>query len=367
MSIWPEIKKAVNSDFNKPLNTLINHLAWYENYAIFGEDSYVFQNKIILHELYEDYELCMNSKSIQTETFDYVVTNNTEVGKALASVGGIDAVDTLVGLTTVEQVIQNTEAMTAVASSEIAMMAMVDNETTNDAMFNSDTARNAIVNSEAAMSVVAYDERMLNNFANSETTLNQICSSEVAMKAVSGSDVAMNIFLNNEAATNTMVVSDVAMTEISKSIFAMEQVSTAPKMVVAIAKNTAKWATSLKKTFFTNLCATKAILVNMYDILMDSNYFTRKTNTYGTNPSYFDQYATAEFAANGLIACALGTNGNTSSSTSMLIDGELIIESNEYNQPTSVSSDQVNAIGCPTATFTQNVYGYMAIEVFIAK
>lgn len=367
MSIWPEIKKTVNSDFNKPLNTLINHLAWYENYAIFGEDSYVFKNKIILHELYEDYEICMNAKSIQTETFDYVVTNNTEVGKALASIGGIDAVDTLVGLSTVEQVVQNTEAMTAVASSETAMTAMVDNETTNDAMFNSETARNVIVNTEVAMSIVAYDERMLNNFANNQTAMNELCRSKVAMGAVVSSSVAMNIFVNNDVAANAMAASDVAMTEISKSPTAIEQVSASPKMVVPIAKNTAKWTTALKKTFFTNLSATEVFVVNMYNILTDDNHFTRKIYTYSTELPYLDTYGTSEKAANGLIACALGQNYDNASYTSVFIDGELIKKSNEYSYPTNVTTDRVNAIVCPTATFTEDGQGCAAIEVYVAK
>ena len=360
---WPEIKKAVNSDISTPLN----HLIWLNDYRIFGEESYVFQNKDTLHELYEDYKLCMNALPIQAEAFDYVVTNNTEVGKALASCEGITDADILAGLTTVDAVVSNNRAMAAVAANETAMRAMIGNETTNDAMFNSSTAMNAVVNSEVAMGVVAYNETVLNKFVNSETSMNAVVNSEVAMGAVAGSSVAMNIFANNDVAVNKMVTSNVAMTEISKSLTAMEQVTTTPKMVVAIAKNTANWTTTLKKNFFTAVCATKALVVNMYKIIFDSTYFQNKYSTYVSTPSYADQYGTAEYAANGFVACAIGRNGSDTSSTSMLIDGELIIKSNEYNAPTSVSTEQINAIGCPTATFTADGNGWVAIEVFVDR
>lgn len=44
---WAEIKKAVNSDLNVPLN----HLLWINDLAIFGRNGYVFNSEKIVNEL----------------------------------------------------------------------------------------------------------------------------------------------------------------------------------------------------------------------------------------------------------------------------------------------------------------------------
>lgn len=363
MSDWAGIKKAINSDLSSPLN----HLMWLNDYRIFGEESYVFQNKDILHELYEDYKLCMNAKPIQTETFAYVVTNNTEVGKALAGCKGITDADILAELTTVDVVVSNTRAMTAVAANETAMTVMVNNPTTMLAMVGKTSVMSVIANSEVAMKVVSADEQMLNEIIKSTEMTNVILSAETGRSAIFNSSLAMNLFLDNETFRSTLVHSGDYMEDVSDALTAMELITRHPATVVEIAKTTSEWSTSVKKKFFTAVCATKALVVNIYNILLDSTYFNQKTHTYYSYPPSADTYGTAEYMANGLIACALGQNGSSSNSTSMLIDGELIIESNEYSCPNVVSSEQVNAIGCPTATFTAKGNGYMAIEVYIAK
>lgn len=44
---WAEIKKAVNSDLNVPLN----HLLWINDICIFGEDGYVLKNETLVNDL----------------------------------------------------------------------------------------------------------------------------------------------------------------------------------------------------------------------------------------------------------------------------------------------------------------------------
>lgn len=76
---WGEIRKAVNSDLNVPLN----HLIWLNDYKTYGEDSYVFARKDILHELYRDYRITINDKKIRKEAMLYAESIG-ETGLALA-------------------------------------------------------------------------------------------------------------------------------------------------------------------------------------------------------------------------------------------------------------------------------------------
>lgn len=59
--------KGVNSNLDAPLN----HLIWLNDYKTYGQDSYVFNDKDILHELYRNYPLCMSDGDLCAESFEY--------------------------------------------------------------------------------------------------------------------------------------------------------------------------------------------------------------------------------------------------------------------------------------------------------
>ena len=283
MSDWVGIKKAINSDLSTPLN----HLIWLNDYKTFGEESYVFQHKDILHELYRDYKLCMNESTINTEAFEYVLSLDTEVGMAFASIYGIEAIDTLKSLSTM----------------------------------------NAVANSATAMNAVA----------NSATAMNAVLNSATAMNAVANSATAMNAVLNSATAMN------------------------------AVAKGTSNWTTAVKKTFFTAINNSPERIKSVYSILKNTTYFTRKDSSQQDGVSSLNSYGTVSYAANGLIACFLGSyGGNNSATTNLFIDGEQVASKASSSSPTMVSESNVNAIACPTATFTETGDGKAAIEVYIA-
>lgn len=74
---WVEIRKAVNSDLNVPLN----HLIWLNDYKTYGEKSYVFQNKDILHELYKDFQLTANDVSVNKTVLEFLIKeDNPDIG-----------------------------------------------------------------------------------------------------------------------------------------------------------------------------------------------------------------------------------------------------------------------------------------------
>ena len=112
------IPMLINSDFmNVPLDKLL-HLM---DYKIYGEDSYVFQQKELLHGLYECTYLSMNDKELSAEALDYLLKNNKNIGEALSNVYGIERKDILSTLSTMSAVINSSTAMSAVINSSTAM------------------------------------------------------------------------------------------------------------------------------------------------------------------------------------------------------------------------------------------------------
>ena len=81
------IPMLINSDFlNAPLDAKM-HLA---DYKMYGEDSYVFQQKALLYGLYECTHISMNDRQINGEALEYIAANNKHVGEALASVFSLE-------------------------------------------------------------------------------------------------------------------------------------------------------------------------------------------------------------------------------------------------------------------------------------
>ena len=154
------IPMLINSDFMEiPLDKRLD----LADYKLYGEKSHVFQNKDRLHSLYETTGLTMNDLTINGETLEYFIKKN-KTGIALASVYGIENVQTLVTLT----------AMQAVANSSTAMQAVLNSSTAMQAVINSSTAMQAVANSSAAMQAVA----------NSSTAMQAVLNSSTAMQAV---------------------------------------------------------------------------------------------------------------------------------------------------------------------------------------
>ena len=106
---WDEVKK-INSDMKVPLDVY----QYLNDYRLWGEDSYVYQDKSKLHKLYETTVVSMNDMELSGEALEYLTTANKHIGKALGSVYGIQRKDTLSTLS----------AMSAVANSSTAMQAV---------------------------------------------------------------------------------------------------------------------------------------------------------------------------------------------------------------------------------------------------
>ena len=112
------IPMLLNSDFmNVPLDVKM-HLA---DYKMYGEDSYVFQQKELLHGLYECTYLSMNDRRINGETLEYFLKNNKHIGEALIAIFDLGRKDIIKTLRTMQAVASSSTAMQAVASSSTAI------------------------------------------------------------------------------------------------------------------------------------------------------------------------------------------------------------------------------------------------------
>ena len=131
------IPMLINGDFlNAPLDVKM-HLA---DYKMYGEDSYVFQQKELLHGLYECTYLSMNDKELSAEALEYLLKNNKNIGEALSNVYGIERKDILSTLSTMQAVAASSTAMQAILASSTAMQAVAASSTAMQAVASSSTA-----------------------------------------------------------------------------------------------------------------------------------------------------------------------------------------------------------------------------------
>ena len=158
------IPMLINGDFlNAPLDVKM-HLA---DYKMYGEDSYVFQQKELLHGLYECTYLSMNDKELSAEALDYLLKNNKNIGEALSNVYGIERKDIISALSTMQAVANSSTAMQAVAASSTAMQAILASSTAMQAVAASSTAMSAVIASSTAMSAVAASSTAMSAILNS--------------------------------------------------------------------------------------------------------------------------------------------------------------------------------------------------------
>ena len=111
---WDEVKK-INSDMKVPLDVY----QYLNDYRLWGEDSYVYQDKSKLHKLYETTVVSMNDLELSGEALEYLTTANKHIGKALGSVYGIERKDTLSTLSAMSAVLNSSTAMACLSTSSL--------------------------------------------------------------------------------------------------------------------------------------------------------------------------------------------------------------------------------------------------------
>lgn len=188
------IPMLINGDFlNAPLDVKM-HLA---DYKMYGEDSYVFQQKELLHGLYECTYLSMNDRRINREAFEYLTANNKHIGKALSNVYDIEQKEELSTLTTMREVAASSTAMQAVLASSTAMQAVLASSTAMQAVLASSIAMQAVAASSTAMQAVIASSTAMRAVAASSTATQAVAASSTAMQAVLTSSTAIEEILSS--------------------------------------------------------------------------------------------------------------------------------------------------------------------------
>ena len=297
------IPMLINSDFMEiPLDVLM----YLADYKMYGESSFVYQDKSKLYKVYEASNISMNDSKVNGEALDYLLKTQN-AGEVLMLIHELGQKEQIRKLSTMSAIANNAAAMTAVLSSNTATAAIA----------NSSTAMTAIANNTTAMTAVL----------NSNTAIASVVNSSTAMTAIANNTTAMAAVLKNS--------------KIVRMIF--------------------KQKYSKIKAFILALNKSKENMQYLYDtITSNSRIFHNRAIVATNNMDVLSSHGNSE---NSIILCALGGNGASWATSTLLINDEIIQTSNITN-PQYVDRNNINAVGVPKATFTGYGSPYTAIVVF---
>ena len=127
-----ELKTVLNTDSRIP----VNHIIWLNDYKFYGEESYVYQDKNVLHELYKDGALCIHDKSILDEASNWCIDNGY-AGAFLAASYDMDVAGAkaLKPLTAMNAILASSTAMNAILASSTAMNAIAKQYKNTEGLF----------------------------------------------------------------------------------------------------------------------------------------------------------------------------------------------------------------------------------------
>ena len=127
-----ELKTVLNTDSRIP----VNHIIWLNDYKFYGEESYVYQDKNVLHELYKDGALCIHDKSILDEASNWCIDNGY-AGAFLAASYDMDVAGAkaLKPLTAMNAIAASSTAMNAILASSTAMNAIAKQYKNTEGLF----------------------------------------------------------------------------------------------------------------------------------------------------------------------------------------------------------------------------------------
>ena len=147
------IPMLINSDF---MEVSLDVLMYIADYKMYGESSFVYQDKSKLHKVYEASNISMNDSKVNGEALEYLLKSQS-AGKILATIHELERKEEVEKLSTMTAILNNSTAMTAVLNSPIAMAAVV----------NSSTAMAAVANNSTAMTAIAYNSTLMTAILNS--------------------------------------------------------------------------------------------------------------------------------------------------------------------------------------------------------
>ena len=178
-----------------------------------------------------------------------------------------------------------------------------------------------------------------------------------AMTAIANNTAAMTAVLNSSTAIAAIANSSTAMTAIANNTAAMIAMLKNGKIVSMIFRQ--KY--SKIKSFILALNKSKESMQCLFDTLQNNRtIFKVRNSTTTDNMDALSSYGNIE---NTIILCALGGNGASWATSTLLINDEIIQTSN-ITRPQYVDGNNINAVGVPKATFTGYSSPVTAILVY---
>ena len=252
---------------DKPTLDTAKHSIWLNDYKTYGEDSFVFNNKDILHELYRDYNISMNDNKIASEALDFAV-NNDEIGLAMSMIYGVSDDESISSLDTLSEIARSEEAMSIVATNNLLSTMFICNENGMTAFLASEIATtalvgnseflNTIVASDSYMGIVVGDETIMEILVSSSEFVTLLVSNSTAMSKVAESEIAMNVITANQSAMlilyNNYTATTVATTFLG-SRYLLSACQNSPLYEVTVkAGNISTNTLSARRTHFSGKC-----------------------------------------------------------------------------------------------------------------
>lgn len=194
MSNWEEPLWVVNRIGNKLKEYLAgisrsatkipqDIIAFANDYKMYGEKSYVYNNKNYLYALYNFPEVSMNDEKLTGETLNYFIKEN-KIGHALAAIYGIEQKDSLKNCNTFQEILQNAKAKQAILTNSLAMSAILD----------SDEAFKLVINDADMLDIIFANNTILNSIFQKPILCEKLGKSVQALAKIKTSVTIMQTF-----------------------------------------------------------------------------------------------------------------------------------------------------------------------------
>lgn len=194
----------------------LSHQEWLIDYKISGENSYVFNDKDKLHELYKDATICLYDNWIYEEANQWCFDNGYG-GSFLSSLKDFSEKDktTINTLQSIENVANNETAMNIIAQIPSALNVISSNNKATTAIVNSSVALNSLSKSMTALKLMESNNIVIPTIANSglQDTVNNNNTSiltAIANNAAAINGIAVDLSFLSWANNNTIMTNGIS-------------------------------------------------------------------------------------------------------------------------------------------------------------
>lgn len=150
MSDWGLGKKLNSQIEGVPLN----HLIWLNDYKTYGEDSYVFQNKDMLHELYKS-GIAPNDGFILIDALEYVLKNDPYIiGKWLSKRFEFTGIPAMSDYHTLQDCLSNIDVVNKLLDTDGLLDRFIGSHSIMNALTSLDYLNNVVCTSKTFMDTI---------------------------------------------------------------------------------------------------------------------------------------------------------------------------------------------------------------------